>query len=103
MPEVLGKLIETNEFETYKSVGVTPYLNDFTGKKLTTTIANGKATFTDDSITSTAVIEGPFVADVLVGIDSIDISGTTIEYTFADQSGSANGKSCVIWVRTLSS
>lgn len=72
-------------------------LNTHAGVKVTGTVSGSSLAFTDASIGANSVIDGPYVADMVVGIDSVSISGTTITYTLADSD--ANGKSAYIWVR----
>jgi len=72
-------------------------LSTVLGKKLTGTVSGTSLAFTDASITATAVIDGPYIADVLIGITAVATSGTTVTYTFADNT--ANGKAAYIWVR----
>lgn len=64
------------------------------GTKLTSTVSGNTLTFTDVS----GVVDGPYIEDVLVGIDSLSVNGSTITYTLSD--ASANGKTAYIWLRS---
>lgn len=70
---------------------------DALGKKITSTVSGDSVSFVDSSISATSVIDGPYIADVLMGIDDVEVSGTTITYTF--DSSDANGKTAYIWIR----
>lgn len=80
-----------NEYHQYvaKSFGV----------KVSSTVSGKTVSFTNAAITSSKTIDGPYIADVLVGIESMSSSGTTITYTLEDES--ANGKTAVIFVRDV--
>lgn len=64
------------------------------GTKLTSTVSGNTLAFTNVS----GVVDGPYIQDVLVGIDSVSVSGTTVTYTLSD--ASANGKTAYIWLRS---
>ena len=72
-------------------------LNTHAGVKVSATVSGSSLAFTDAAIGANSVIDGPYVADMIVGIGSVSTSGTTITYTLEDSS--ANGKSAYIWVR----
>lgn len=72
-------------------------LNTHAGVKVSATVSGSSLAFTDASIGANSVIDGPYVADMIVGIDSVSTNGTTITYTLADSD--ANGKTAYIWVR----
>ena len=67
------------------------------GTKLSATVSGTALTFTDASILSTSVIDGPYIADVLIGINEVSTGTNTITYTLEDDS--ASGKTAYIWVR----
>lgn len=69
------------------------------GTRVSATVDDDTVSFTDASIPS-GVIDGPYVADLLMNIDDVTISGTTVTYTFTDDT--ADGKTAYIWVRDLS-
>lgn len=69
------------------------------GTKLTSTVSNDTLTFTSASITSSKIIDGPYIQGVLIGILELDDSTTgTLVYTLEDDS--ANGATAYIWVRS---
>lgn len=70
---------------------------DALGKKVSSTVSGSSVAFTDASISSTSVIDGPYVADVLIGIEEVEVNSTTVTYTF--DSEDANGKTAYIWIR----
>ena len=72
-------------------------LNTHAGVKVLATVSGSSLAFTDASIGANSVIDGPYIKDMIVGIDSVSTSGTTITYTLEDSS--ANGKTAYIWVR----
>ena len=74
---------------------------DYSATKVTGTVDDDTLEFTNAAITATCVIDGPYIEDVLIGIDSVTQSGTTVTYTLEDDT--ADGTSAYIWVRTLSS
>lgn len=73
----------------------------YSATKVTGTVDDDTLEFTNAAITATCVIDGPYIEDVLIGIDSVTQSGTTVTYTLEDDT--ADGASAYIWVRTLSS
>lgn len=94
----MAALVDTDRLATYDSEGVAPFINDFSCKKVTATVSGNTLAFTDAKIgVASTVIDGPYIADVLVGILSASISGTTITYTLSNSS--ANNKSAYIWLR----
>ena len=69
------------------------------GTKLTSTVSNDSLTFTNVAITSSAVIDGPYIQGVLIGLLELDDSTTgTLVYTLEDDS--ADGATAYIWVRS---
>lgn len=93
-------LVDTDRLSTYDQEGVAPYINDFTPKKLTATVSGSSVSFTDSAITSTAAMDGPYIADVLIGVTEVSVSGTTVTFTLSSED--ANGKGAYLWVRTIS-
>lgn len=67
------------------------------GTKVTATVSGSAVTFTNAAITNTCVIIGPFVENVLVGLDSASQSGTSVTFNFVD--ASADTESALIYVR----
>lgn len=72
---------------------------NYSAKMVSATVDDDTVEFTDTTITATCIIDGPYIEDVLIGIDSVTQSGTTVTYTLEDSS--ADGASAYIWVRTL--
>ena len=72
---------------------------NYSSKMVTGTVNDDTLEFTDNAITATCIIDGPYIEDALIGIDSVSQSGTTITYTLEDSS--ADDASAYIWVRTL--
>lgn len=69
------------------------------GTKLTSTVSGDTLTFTDAGITASAVIDGPYIQGVLIGLLELDDSTTgTLVYTLEDDS--ADGATAYIWVRS---
>ncbi len=70
--------------------------------KISATVSGSSVSFTDNSLTSTSVIDGVYVTDVIVFVAgcSYNSSTHTVTYTFKDSS--ANGKTAYIWVRNIS-
>lgn len=93
----MSLVIDTNTLATYDSQGVAPFINDFTVKRLTSTVSGREVSFTDNSITDTAAIDGPYIADILVGVIAVEVTGTTVKYTLSSRD--ANGKTAYAWVR----
>lgn len=96
----MATLVDTDRLATYDAEGVAPYINDYSSKKLTATVSGKSVAFTDSKIgdnVNPPTIDGPYIADVLVGLVSATISSNTLTYTLADNS--ANGKSAYIWLR----
>jgi hypothetical protein len=81
------------------AIGAAPNMPDYSATKVTGTVDDDTLEFTNAAITATCVIDGPYIEDVLIGIDSVTQSGTTVTYTLEDDS--ADGASAYIWVRTL--
>lgn len=67
------------------------------GTKVSGTVSGSTLSFTNSAIKSNSIIDGPYIADVLTGIDTVSQNGTTI--TFVLENDSANGKTAYIWVR----
>lgn len=70
--------------------------NEF-GTKVNATVSGASLSFTNSNITSNSIIDGPYIADVLVGLKTVSQSGTTITYTLSNSS--ANGKNAYIYIR----
>lgn len=69
------------------------------GTKLTSTVSDDTLTFTNAGITANAVIDGPYIQGVLIGLLELDDSTTgTLVYTLEDDS--ADGATAYIWVRS---
>lgn len=81
------------------AIGAAPNMPDYSATKVTGTVDDDTLEFTNAAITATCVIDGPYIEDVLIGIDSVTQSGTTVTYTLEDNS--ADEASAYIWVRTL--
>ena len=93
-------LVDVTMLDQYDRVGVAPFINDFRSKRLSSTVSSDTVTFTDPEIASnvnTCVLEGPFIADVLMGVKSLSISGNSVTYTL--DSTNANGKMAFLWMR----
>ena len=69
------------------------------GKKLTATVSGATVSFTDSAIPA-GVIDGPYIADLQMGVEKVVISSNTAAFTLSNSS--ANGKTAYIWVRTSS-
>lgn len=96
----MASVVDTDRLATYDTEGVKPYINDFSTVKVTGTVSGDTLSFTNSKISSTAALDGPYIADVLVGITDVAISGTTVTYTLSSED--ANGKGAYLWVRSIS-
>ena len=67
------------------------------GEKITSTVSGNTVTFTSDLIGSDSVPDGPYIKDVLTGLQGVAYNGTTITYTLTDTS--ADGKEAYLWIR----
>lgn len=67
------------------------------GTQVSATVNGTSLSFTDNSITNDSIIDGPYIADVLVGLKAVSQSGITITYTLSNNS--ADGKNAYIYVR----
>lgn len=67
------------------------------GTKLESTVSGNTVTFTSDLIGSDSVPDGPYIKDVLTGLQGVAYNGTTITYTLTDTS--ADGKEAYLWIR----
>lgn len=60
------------------------------GDKVSGTVSGNTLTLTGTAITATAAFTGPYIQDVLIGVQSVVRNGNTLTYTLTDNS--ANGK-----------
>lgn len=67
------------------------------GTKVSSTVSDDTVSFTNAAITNNSIIDGPYIADVLVGLVEAEQTGTTVTFTLTDDS--ADGKNAYIWVR----
>lgn len=100
MPEPDVKVVDSSMLAEYDRLGVAPFINDFRAKRLNATVSGNTVAFTDPEIASnvnTCVLEGPFIADLLMGVTSMSVSGSTVTYTL--NNSDANGKMAFLWLR----
>ena len=84
------------------TVGQTTYnIKDTTargllGTKVTGTVSGNTLAFTNSKISNNVEIDGPYVQNNLIGLESVVFNGTTVTYTLENET--ADGASAYIWV-----
>lgn len=81
--------------------GIKEFVNTHgAGKRVSSTVSGSTVAFTDTLISSSSsVIDGPYIQDILTGIQSQTISGNTLTFTLTDSA--ADTKNAYIYIRTV--
>jgi len=72
-------------------------INSLVGTKATSIVSGNSVTFNNSTISSSSIIDGVYVDGIIANVVSVSFVGTTITFTFADES--ANGKNAIIWIK----
>ena len=87
----------SHTYEPYHYTVSEQLTTKISGKKVQGTVSSTSVTFTDSDLTSSSIIDGPYVAGYVMGIASVTPGTGTVTFTFT--SADADGETAYIWIR----